>query len=230
MPTVWPETPTTSKGSQRASIWLRTSLRKSFAKYRMAPSTHSPSDWLNTPRPFVSTAGLSVSSGDSKWSMPAHGICTQRTLGHMRSAWRSRSLEASQLQPRMTVTLGAARSMASGLPATTRSIGATEALSFASSRSPGWPSTRRVSRSTKRTLSHDEESCPGPQGSSCRCRPPNRSRPAHRLGAAPGRSCMTRRRSPGTRTSRPPLRVAPAVSWACRCQTQPPGREESWQE
>src|SRR2546423_10154751 len=42
---------------------LRTMRRKSFAKYRIAPSANSPSDWLKTPRPLVSGTGLMASSG-----------------------------------------------------------------------------------------------------------------------------------------------------------------------
>ena len=50
--------------------------RKSFAKNSADASTNSPRDWLNTPLPLVSSAGLSTSSGNSSPSSPAARECT----------------------------------------------------------------------------------------------------------------------------------------------------------
>src|SRR5216684_2400929 len=75
--------------------------RKSLAKYKIAPSTNSAKAGLNTPEPFVSGTGLSISSGNSVLSSPAERLCTQRTFGHIPKTALSRAKEPDQLK--MTV-------------------------------------------------------------------------------------------------------------------------------
>src|SRR6266478_5512248 len=72
--------------------------RKSFAKYKIAASVNSPNDALNTPLPFVSGTGLSISSGNSVLSNPTDRECTQRRFGHMPNAFLNRASEPDQLK------------------------------------------------------------------------------------------------------------------------------------
>src|ERR1035437_8899375 len=83
IPTVCPPISCTSNGSQTAAVWLRTIRRKPFAKYKIAASTNSPSDALNTPRPLVSRIWLSTSSGNKRLSRPAALECIQRNFPHI---------------------------------------------------------------------------------------------------------------------------------------------------
>src|SRR5271167_3267470 len=72
--------------------------RKSLAKYNIAPSTNSPNDALNTPLPFVSWTGLSLSSGNSVRSSPTERECTQRKFGHNAKTSLNSGREADQLK------------------------------------------------------------------------------------------------------------------------------------
>src|SRR6266849_2527187 len=72
--------------------------RKSFAKCKMAASVNSPNDALNTPLPFVSGTGLSISSGNSALSKPTERECTHRKFGQIPNTFRNSASEPDQLK------------------------------------------------------------------------------------------------------------------------------------
>src|SRR5439155_21938050 len=78
--------------------------RKSLAKYKIAASTNSPNDALNTPVPFVSGTGLSISSGNSVLSRPTERECTQPRFGHIPNTFLNRAREPDQLKSALAWT------------------------------------------------------------------------------------------------------------------------------
>ena len=86
IPTVCPPISSTSNGSHTPAVWLRTMRRRSFAKYRIAASTNSPNEALNTPLPLVNSTSLFTSSGNKRLSTPAARECIHRTFWQVASA------------------------------------------------------------------------------------------------------------------------------------------------
>src|SRR2546430_11423406 len=78
--------------------------RKSFAKYKIAPSTNSPKDALNTPLPLVSGTRLSIISGNNVLSRPTARECTQRRFGHIPNTFLKSAREPDQLKSTLART------------------------------------------------------------------------------------------------------------------------------
>src|SRR5437762_2924588 len=72
--------------------------RKSFAKYKIAPSVNSPRDPLNTPAPLVSGTALSINSGNSVLSKPTERECTQSKFGQIANTFLNNAREPDQLK------------------------------------------------------------------------------------------------------------------------------------
>src|SRR5580704_8376615 len=86
--------------------------RKSFAKYKIAPSANSPSDALNTPAPLVSGTALSFNSGNNVRSNPTERECTQSRLGHTANTFLNNSSEPDQLKSTVASTVAPANTSA----------------------------------------------------------------------------------------------------------------------
>src|SRR6267143_2265200 len=117
--------------------------RRSFAKYKMPASANSPNDALNTPLPFVSGTGLSISSGNSVLSKPTERECTHRKFGHMPNTFLNRASEPDQLKSTLA-SAAACPNASTEFPATVFTP-ASCICSIASCDSAGSARTRMVS-------------------------------------------------------------------------------------
>src|SRR5438477_4347311 len=108
----------------------------------MAASANSPSDALNTPDPLVSTAELSLNSGNKLLSSPADRLCTQRNRGHLTNTSRNSAGDPDQLR-RMSASTTACPKASAESP---RKIAASDRSlsSIAVCDTSGLPSTRIV--------------------------------------------------------------------------------------